>query len=128
MIDLSEMDMSLKITFLRTILTRNPEWMNFTISLKIDRLATPAIDYHIKFYKYTNNPFWKSVIVAYKEWYTKLKETIQIKPEDQPIWGNQMIEIPLNESLFSKKIIYIKDLYDQEGYTITHDTMVLVRK
>ena len=38
-----------------------------------------------------------------------------------------MIKIPFNESLFSKKLIYIKDLYDQEGYTITHDTLVLVK-
>ena len=66
MINLSEMDMSLKITFLRTILIRNHEWMNFAISFRIDRLATTDIDYHIKLYKNTSNPFGKSVILVTK--------------------------------------------------------------
>ena len=100
MINLSNMDMSLKITWLRTI-DKKPRMDS--ISSNIDRLATTDIDYHMKLYKNTHNPSWKSVILAYKNWYTILKETIQIKPEDQPIWGNQMIKIPFNESLFSKR-------------------------
>ena len=46
MLNMKEFDNSLKITWIRKILTTNPDWEEFAILYKIDRLTLTDINYH----------------------------------------------------------------------------------
>ena len=46
MIDLHEFDMCLKITWIRNLERNNPDWLNFALEFKIDRLAQTDENYH----------------------------------------------------------------------------------
>ena len=106
MISLEEMDKGLKLTWIRNLVTQDTEWLDLAKKYKIDRLLFTDTDYHnILEKKHKKNfSFWKSVVTAYKRWYIKVKETITINAEDQPLWGNTFIKMPFNTHLYTKKI------------------------
>ena len=123
MISLQEMDIGLKLTWLRKMVASSPEWLDLAKTYKIDRLITTDTTYHIWLQNYTQNPFWKSVIIAYTKWFQKLKEISTIETADQPIWGNLNIDVPFDNILFSNNIIYIKDLYDIDGTPLSREAL-----
>ena len=98
-VDLLNFDRSLKITWLRKIQDGAVEWLDFAKLYKIDRLIWTGENYHQLIIKEIKNPFWVSVAKSYKEWFKLLNK--QIYPtEFQPIWGNPMIRIPFNNTLY----------------------------
>ena len=101
------MDMCLKITWLRKILSSETELQVFGTTCKIDRLLTTDTNYHRLLYKKAKNPFWKSVISAYEKWYIIFKTKVNINIENQMILGNPSIKIPFNEKLYNNNIRFI---------------------
>ena len=114
-VNINEFDMSLKLTWLRKFLQQSPEWLEFAVNYKIDRLIWTGTSYHEKLQNTTSNPFWKCVITAFRNWYITLDKHKQIDIEFQPIWENVKLNIELNHILFKNNLIFIKDLFDAHG-------------
>ena len=110
---ITEFDMSLKLTWLRKLLQQSPDWMEFAVHYKIDRLIWIGTTYHDKLQNTISNPFWKSVSISFKKWYT-LDKNNHIVTEFQPIWGNLKLNIEFNHILFKNNLIFIKDLFDAQ--------------
>ena len=106
MLDIYEFDMGLKLTWIRKMEKDNPDWLGFAKTYKIDILKLTDEKYHQILYNSTINPFWKSVILAYKKWYINTKRNIKITPAQIHLWGNPEINIPFNKDLFTNGIIY----------------------
>ena len=123
LISLQEMDLGLKLTWIRKVITKNPDWLDFAIMNKIDRLTVTETNYHNLLCNRTSNPFWKSVIKSYITWYTQFKNCKEIESKDQLIWGNPDVVIPFNEKLFLNNFIYVKDLYDIQGTPLSIEQM-----
>ena len=72
-------------------------------------------NYHQHIINEIKNPFWVSVAKSYKEWF-KLLTNMQIYPtEFQPIWGNPMIRIPFNNTLYQKGLVFVSDFLNETG-------------
>ena len=69
------------------------------------------------------NLFWKSVAIAFAKWYKILDLNNYISPVYQPIWGNAKMNIPFNKNLFKGNIIFISDLFDNEGNNRTKESL-----
>ena len=115
MININEFDKALKITWLRKLNTQNPDWEEFPLATKIDRLIWTGENYHEKILANTKNPFWKSVIKAFQMWYKSIKNTIIIPPRFQPIWGNNILRIPFNNKMYKNNFLFLPDLFNQNG-------------
>ena len=72
MIDMVDFDLSLKITWLHKLHFSHEEWEEFALSNNIDRLIWTSERYHIHLLSNVTNPFWISVVLAYKAWYQSL--------------------------------------------------------
>ena len=125
MIDLLEFDMSLKITWARKIEKGNPEWLEFDQKYKIDRLILTDEMYHKSLAHSTSNPFWKSVILAYSQWYVKLTKNVKVEVCTNliHIWGNPRINIPFNRNLYLNRIVYLQDLFTENGIIKTKEQL-----
>ena len=123
MIDLYEFDMSLKITWVRKIEQGNPDWIDFAKKFKIDRLTLTDEIYHKKLASLTSNPFWKSVIIAYSKWYVKFNKNADISTNLIHIWGNPRINIPFNSDLYLNKMVYLQDLFTENGIMRTKEQL-----
>ena len=115
MLSIHKFDRSLKITWLRRMLNNTPEWEEFAKYYKINRLLLTETKYHNQIRNKISNPFWKDVASSYLEWYISFKKVCQIPIPQLPIWGNATLNIPFNEQLFNKKIIYMHYLYKETG-------------
>ena len=111
MIGLSDFDMSLKLTWVRKAISDNFEWSEFAEELKIRRLVWTGERYHSKLYQRAKNPFWKSLILAYKKWHSILIEKSELEIDKQHLWGNPHMNIPFNESLYKSNIIFVCDIF-----------------
>ena len=109
-----EFDMSLKITWLRKLITQDPDWSEFALNYKIDKIIWTGTNYHDSLTN-IHNPFWKSVKIAFSSWYKILNSNGKIEIEDQPIWGNGQLNMPINYDLFNNNILFIKDLFTEQG-------------
>ena len=114
MINLQTFDMCLKITWIRKMETGNPDWIEFPLTYKIDRLIKTDGTYHRFLAERVKNPFWKSVVLSYKKWYENVKE-LSNNVELRHIWGNPDVNVPFNNKLFTHNFIYLKDLFDHMG-------------
>ena len=119
MFNLSDFDKSLKISWLQKILTQESVWKEFALKEKVDRLIWTCENYHNILLQKTNNSFWRSVIVAFRDWYSMAKGNIITQVEFQPLWGNTDMNMNFNYNLFNKNIIFVKDLYDAQGHPIS---------
>ena len=115
MLNMVEFDFSLKITWLRKLLTTDTDWMEFPIKYKIERMVFTEEIQHKQIIANTKNKFWKSVAIAYANWYVTFKKTIDTPIEYIPIWGNKILNIPFNSTMFSKNICYLSDLFSEKG-------------
>ena len=115
MLNMKEFDKSLKITWIRKLLTTNPDWEEFAIYYKIDRLTLTDINYHKQIKNFIKNPFWKDVATAYTEWYASFKTVTEISTEFQPIWGNPTLNLPFNPTWYKGGIHHLKDMYKEDG-------------
>ena len=79
-----EFDFSLKITWLRKLVTTDTDWMEFPIKYKIDRMIFTEEKQH-------KHKFWKSVALAYTNRYVTFKRVVDIPIEYIPIWGNKQL-------------------------------------
>ena len=122
MINLKEFDMSLKLTWLRKLLTQNPDWLEFALNYKIDKIIWTGTNYHESL-KNVHNPFWNSVKLAFTAWYRVLNLNEQIDIEHQPIWGNNRIQMPLNHDLYNNNILFVKDLFTEQGLPRTKESL-----
>ena len=111
MIELSEFDMSLKLTWVRKAISDNFEWSEFANEHQIRRLVWTGERYHSELYQRAKNPFWKSVISAYKQWHSILIENFELDIDKQYLWGNPLMNILFNESLYKSNIIFVRDIY-----------------
>ena len=118
-VDLVNFDRSLKITWLRKLLIGGAEWAEFACFHKINRLIWSGGIYHQHIIENTTNPFWKSVVKAYKEWYRSLLQIPYFPTEFQPLWGNPRINIPFNNTLYQKGLIFVNDFMDETGRPLT---------
>ena len=119
MVDISKFDQSLKITWIRKILTGEYEWFDFAREYKIDWLVKSDENYHQIIYNAITNPFWKSVAFAYSQWFKTLKVHNNNEIENEFLWDNPYINIPFNNTLFKNNIIYLKDMFDLQGNPLT---------
>ena len=78
MMNIVEFDHSLKLTWLRKILTTEPDWIEFPKKYKILRLMFTDSKIHSTILSTTKNKFWKSVAEAYVSWYKALKKSTKI--------------------------------------------------
>ena len=102
MLNIKEFEKSLKITWLRKLITTSPEWEEFAQYYKIDTLVYTDSVYHETIIKSINNPFWKNVAQSYTEWYKIFKSEIGIDITCVPIWGNPFMNLPFNPIWFKK--------------------------
>ena len=126
LINIQEFDNSLKLTWLKKMFANTPDWLEFATAYNIDRLLWTGPNYHTIIRKKCHNPFWASVILAYNKWYKSLDSSKNIAIADQPIWGNTTLNIPFNKILFTSNIVFLKDLYDQEGNPRTKAQLELI--
>ena len=119
MINILEFDRSLKLTWVRKLIVSNPEWLEIAKEYQIDKLLWTGESYHQWMERNCKNPFWKSVINTYKLWYTSMKRKDMIDSNNELIWGNPTLKIPFNKNLYDANIIYIKDLYNDNGIPLT---------
>ena len=119
MIELSEFDMSLKLTWVRKAITDTFEWSSFADEHKIKRLVWTGERYHSEFYQMGKYPFWRSVILAYKNWYSLLIKKSELEIDKQPLWGNPQMNIPFNESLYKNNILFVRDIFSPHGHLLT---------
>ena len=122
MFDLTTFDFSLKIAWINK-LRENPEWLEFAIHAKIDRLIWTGEIYHKQLINNVKNPFWSSVITAYSYWFATAKTKLITSPSFIPIWGNPEIKIPFNNDLFKSNFLFLEDLYDNQGMPLSKDHM-----
>ena len=122
MINLKEFDMSLKLTWLRKYLKQSPEWSEFANFYNIDNIIWTGLNYH-KSLVNIHNPFWRSVKLAFIKWYNTLDNCGLIEIEHQPIWGNINLNMPMNMDMLKNNIIFIKDLFDENGLPKTHHSL-----
>ena len=110
------------VIWLRKYLTQSPEWAEFANYYKIDNIIWTGPKYH-KSLTSIHNPFWESVKNAFSSWYRNLDDCGLIDIEHQPIWGNTHLNIPMNMDMFRNNIIFIKDLFDEQGLPRTLDSL-----
>ena len=110
---------SLKISWLHKLPFTEPDWKEFALCFKIDRLPWTGLTYHSYLLTNTNNPFWSSVISADMNWYTSAKISLINSPFFEPLWGNTQIKIPFSPVLFKSNFLYIRDLYNELGLPLT---------
>ena len=123
MLNIREFERSLKITWLRKLLTTSPEWEEFALHFKVDRLLYTDTNYHTTIVTTITNPFWRDVASAYKDWYAKFKKVTTISTVYLPIWGNPDFNLPFNQTLFESKIYYVQDMFDESGTPYSQDTL-----
>ena len=80
MFNIFDFERSLKISWLHKVLFSEPDWKEFALCFKIERLPWTGLKYHTFLLKKTNNPFWTSVISAYMNWYTSAKLSLIKSP------------------------------------------------
>ena len=119
MMELSEFDMSLKLTWVRKAITDTFEWSSFADEHKIKRLVWTGERYHNELYQRGKNPFWRSVILAYKNWYSLLIKKSELEIDKQPLWGNPQMNIPFNESLYKNNILFVRVIFPLHGHLLT---------
>ena len=119
MINIVEFDLSLKLTWIRKLLTSNNEWEEIAKENKIDRLPLTGENQHISIMKSIHNPFWKSVVSAYRKWYESLRKKNTIEIGHEFLWGNPQINIPYNNTLYNANMIYVNDLYNEQGIPLS---------
>ena len=115
MIDLVDFDLSLKITWLQKLHFSHEEWEEFALSNNIDRSIWTGKRYHIHLLSKVTNPFWRSVVLAYKAWYQSLLKVYPPSIIYYPIWGNKTMNIPLNNRLYSNGLTFLGDIIDEDG-------------
>ena len=123
MLNLVEFDMSLKITWLRKVYVQNPEWKEFACHYKIDHLIWTGSNYHNLLKNTVKNPFWYSVLISYSKWYRAFNTLDFLPIPFQPIWGNDIMNIPFNIKLYNHNIIFIQDLFDSNGLPRTKESL-----
>ena len=65
MVNIIEFDASLKLTWVRKLITHEHEWSETAKWNQIDRLPLTGEKYHQSVYLSIQNPFWKRVLAAY---------------------------------------------------------------
>ena len=111
MINIKEFDSTLKMTWIRRLIKEEPDWMEFAEYYKIDRLLYTEVNYHKTILNKCTNSFWISVINAFSSVYNKIKTEIHIEPEMTPVWGNPILNLPFNITLYNANFRYLKDFY-----------------
>ena len=115
MVNLPNFDKSLKITWLRKLHNNEPDLAEFAKFYKVNRLTTTDVNYLKKLIRQIDNPFWKCVAKSYSKWFGCFKATLNIQVEKECLWGNPRINIPFCHQLYKNGIIYLTDLFNQEG-------------
>ena len=123
MLNVQEFDMSLKITWLRKLMMDAPEWEEFASLYKIERLIWTGSNYHTYMSTNIKNPFWKSVQTAFTKWYKILDQNNYVDVAYQPLWGNSNMNIPFNNTMLKKNVIFIRDLFDVNGQPLTKEIL-----
>ena len=109
MVNIVEFDLSLKLTWIRKLLNGDNEWEEIAKENKIDRLPLTGENQHIDILKSIQNPFWKI------KWYESLRKKNTIEIGNECLWGNPLINIPYNNTLFKANLIYVNDLYNEQA-------------
>ena len=115
MFNISQFEMSLKIAWLSKLFKAANDWVELAVYLKMDRLIWTGENYHSTLLQQTKNPFWYSVIHAYKSWLKDASPVLVLDSSYQHLWGNPTLKLPFNANLFKHNIIYVKDLYSSNG-------------
>ena len=123
MMNIVEFDHSLKLTWLRKILTTEPDWIEFPKKYKIDRLMFTDSKIHTTILCTIKNKFWKSVALAYVSWYKALKKSTKIPIEYTPIWGNALFNVPFNSTMFNNNMIFLPDFFNEDGTMISQKNL-----
>ena len=127
MLNMAEFDFSLKITWLRKLVTADTDWMEFPLKYNIEKLIFTEEKQHKIIIEKNKNKFWKSVAIAYTNWYATFKKVVDIPIEYIPIWANKQVNIPFNSAMFSKNIYYMQDIFSQDGNMLSQ-TMIEEQK
>ena len=120
MFNLAEFDFSLKIAWLYK-LQNEPEWLEYAIYEKVDRLIWTGENYHKLVLSKTANPFWSNVIAAYTSWFSIAKSKLLISPSFELLWGNTITKIPFNREMYENNFVFAKVLFNQNVLLLTKE-------
>ena len=126
MINLIPFINSLKISWIRRLITSNSSWTTFiNAKLKLVKIdifsAGPCIWEHLK---KVCNPFWRDVLEAYT---TFVKFNLNsLKNEDvlcQPLWFNPKLKFKFIKNWYDKGIRSINDIVDHNGNILSFENL-----
>ena len=112
MMNIRDFEYSLKLTWIRRLITGNPVWTEFAEKYCINHLYQTDENYHHNLLSTVKNKFWHSVIKAYSVWFKKLKHITNFSADNVKIWGNPEIKLQFNIKIYNGNIRYISDLYN----------------
>ena len=119
LINLVTFNYSLKITWIRKLTLYSPEWAEFAEMYRVDYITQTDILYHNTLIKKCKNPFWRDVILSYKNWYEGICVTSQIEDRNKLVWGNPTLKLPFNNMLYSQNFRYTSDFF-KNGLPLSH--------
>ena len=119
MVNIRDFETSLKLTWIRRLISGSPDWTEFAEHYCINQLYQTDEKYHELLQTRVKNKFWLSVIIAYSVWFKKLKLTTDFSADNIKIWGNPEINIHFNTRVFDGNIRYVSDLYDNRGIKLS---------
>ena len=112
---------SLKISWLRRIISGDKKWKNLILHLVPDltNFVNYGTDFILQRLRYITNPFWKEV---FKSW-IGFQKKVEIRTWNdflaEPIWDNPKVKVGGNSvhynNFIDKGIFFISDLIDQSG-------------
>ena len=130
MVNISLFIKSLKLTWLRRLLSAESTWSNLFLTMcncKIEHICQFGSQYSKNKAKTTSNPFWKEFFNSLVDFMEQSKTDNMSDILLNPIWYNPKITID-NKTLFFKQIYntgfhYIQDLLDNNGKFISYENL-----
>ena len=119
MVHIRDFETSLKLTWIRRLISGSPDWTEFAEHYCINQLYQTDEKHHELLQTRVKNKFWLSVINTYSVWFKKLKLFTDYSADNIKIWGNREINIHFNTSIFNGNIRYVSDLYDNRGIKLS---------
>ena len=119
MIYIPNFDLGLKLTWLRKMIKGHEPWLEIAENLKMDQLLYLGPNEIENIRINCSNPFWKDVCRAAIKLHNELEYTKVEEIRKAPLWGNILINIPINHWLIKGGYREVGDLFDENGELIT---------
>ena len=118
---------SLKLSWLRRLLTEDKKWKNIIENTFPDlyNFSKFGIDFTERDLKEIKNPFWKDVFNAWVLFGRKVEVTTWNDFLAQPLWFNPLVKVGgktiCYKKMVKKNILFIADLVDDKGHFLDYN-------